>query len=166
MREAIDSLDQVARSWSSSETREITEVDWTRMRSLNFQEVLQSRNEIEKRLQNKTCTLCANFDTHVSTCHLLFGQKLTPTQYEILHGEKVLKHNLVNLRLAISDQNLELIPDYEQRVEVLKELNFIDENSTVQLKGRVACEVSRQLCFSRRSHADDTGRSTQRTSWF
>lgn len=44
--------------------------------------------------------------------------------------------------MAISDQNLDLIPDYEQRIEVLKELKFINENSTVQLKGRVACEVS------------------------
>jgi len=43
--------------------------------------------------------------------------------------------------MAISDQNLDLIPDYEQRIEVLKELKFIDDNSTVQLKGRVACEV-------------------------
>lgn len=45
------------------------------------------------------------------------------------------------MKLAISDQNLELIPDYEQRIEVLKELKFIDDNSTVLLKGRVACEV-------------------------
>jgi len=44
--------------------------------------------------------------------------------------------------MAISDQNLDLIPDYEQRIEVLKELKFIDENSTIQLKGRVACEIN------------------------
>lgn len=54
-----------------------------------------------------------------------------------------MRANIANLKNAISDQNLELIPDYEQRVEVLKELKFIDENSTVLLKGRVACEV----CF-------------------
>jgi antiviral helicase SKI2 len=41
----------------------------------------------------------------------------------------------------MSDQNLELLPDYEQRIEVLKELGFIDENGNVELKGRVACEV-------------------------
>lgn len=64
-------------------------------------------------------------------------------QYKIVHGKKVLRVNIANLKNAISDQNLELIPDYEQRVEVLKELKFIDENSTVLLKGRVACEV----CF-------------------
>lgn len=66
MREAIELLDQAARSWSSSETRDIPEVDWSRMRSLNFQEVLQSRSEMEKLMQNRACTLCADFDTHVS----------------------------------------------------------------------------------------------------
>lgn len=50
-----------------------------------------------------------------------------------------------DLRLAISDQNLELIPDYEQRLDVLRELRFIDGNSTVLLKGRVACEVGRKV---------------------
>lgn len=43
--------------------------------------------------------------------------------------------------MAISDQNLELLPDYEQRIAVLKDLEHIDENQTVRLKGRVACEV-------------------------
>ena len=41
----------------------------------------------------------------------------------------------------MSDQNLELLPDYEQRVAVLKELGFINEHGNVELKGRVACEV-------------------------
>lgn len=62
-----------------------------------------------------------------------------------MHGEKVLRQRIANLRLAISDENLELLPDYEQRVDVLKELSHIDEYSTVLLKGRVACEV----CFLR-----------------
>jgi antiviral helicase SKI2 len=59
----------------------------------------------------------------------------------LVHEEKVLLAKIANLKLAMSEQNLELIPDYEQRIEVLKELRFIDENSTVLLKGRVACEV-------------------------
>jgi antiviral helicase SKI2 len=66
-----------------------------------------------------------------------------------LHIERVLRGNIANLRLAISDQNLELVPDYEQRVEVLKELKFLEANSTVSLKGRVACEVSRLSGFKR-----------------
>ena len=58
-----------------------------------------------------------------------------------MHAENLLRTNIENLKLAISDQNLELIPDYEQRIAVLQELKFIDANSTVLLKGRVACEV-------------------------
>lgn len=58
--------------------------------------------------------------------------------------ERVLRDNIANLKLEISDQNLELVPDYEQRVDVLKELKFLESNSTVSLKGRVACEVSLQ----------------------
>jgi len=54
----------------------------------------------------------------------------------------VLRNNIANLKLAISDQNLELVPDYEQRVEVLKELKFLEANCTVSLKGRVACEIN------------------------
>jgi len=42
----------------------------------------------------------------------------------------------------MSDQNLELLPDYEQRINVLKDLGFIDENGNVELKGRVACEIN------------------------
>ena len=64
------------------------------------------------------------------------------SQYAFTHGKKVLEVNIAELKHILSDQNLELIPDYEQRIEVLKELKFIDDNSTVLLKGRVACEVS------------------------
>ena len=64
----------------------------------------------------------------------------------------------------MSDQNLQLLPDYEQRIQVLKELDFIDEGSRVQLKGKVACEVCKRSfghskltwtdSFSRRACAD------------
>jgi antiviral helicase SKI2 len=41
----------------------------------------------------------------------------------------------------MSDQNLQLLPDYEQRIHVLKDLGFIDDGSRVELKGKVACEI-------------------------
>lgn len=62
-----------------------------------------------------------------------------------MHIERVLRDNIANIKLEISDQNLELVPDYEQRVEVLKELKFLEANSIVSLKGRVACEVGHLL---------------------
>lgn len=69
-------------------------------------------------------------------------------QYRVVHGQKVLHTNIAYLKQALSDQNLELIPDYEQRIGVLKDLKFIDENATIQLKGRVACEVHNLISYS------------------
>lgn len=61
----------------------------------------------------------------------------------MIHQERELKYKVEELQRSISDQNLELLPDYHQRVAILKELNYLDpESSTVQLKGRVACEIN------------------------
>ncbi|GBE77514.1 Putative ATP-dependent RNA helicase [Sparassis crispa] len=124
MQHAIGSLSMVLSDWIAS--GRIPEVDWSRIRSLDFQETLRSRNELAKRLPGYACILCEDFDDH----------------YIVTHGEKVLLANIAELQRTLSDQNLELIPDYEQRIDVLKELKLIDENSTVLLKGRVACEIN------------------------
>lgn len=34
------------------------------------------------------------------------------------------------------------MPDFEQRVEVLQRLSYLDKSNAVQLKGRVACEIN------------------------
>lgn len=57
------------------------------------------------------------------------------------HDEWLIKGNIQTLKMLMSDQNLSLLPDYQQRTEVLKDLGFIDEDSRVQLKGKVACEI-------------------------
>jgi antiviral helicase SKI2 len=57
------------------------------------------------------------------------------------HDEWQVKENISQLKQLMSDQNLQLLPDYEQRIQVLRELGFVDEQSRVQLKGKVACEV-------------------------
>ncbi|KAL0951772.1 hypothetical protein HGRIS_008443 [Hohenbuehelia grisea] len=124
MKEALGVLYELSQEWQSA--TEVPEVDWAKLRMLDFQETLQRRTSLAATLQGHECKLCGEFKDH----------------YAIVHGEKTLRANIANLKLAISEQNLELIPDYEQRIEVLKELKFIDENSTVLLKGRVACEIN------------------------
>lgn len=64
------------------------------------------------------------------------------------HDEWLIKENIASLRQLMSDQNLQLLPDYGQRINVLKDLGFIDDNSRVELKGKVACEVSSARCRS------------------
>lgn len=57
------------------------------------------------------------------------------------HDEWQVKENISQLKQLMSDQNLQLLPDYEQRIQVLRDLGFVDEQSRVQLKGKVACEI-------------------------
>ena len=80
------------------------------------------------------------------------------------HDEWLIKENISQLRQRMADQNLQLLPDYEQRIAVLQDLGFIDENSRVQLKGKVACEVGPTSCTCQTSLTVPR-RSTRRTSW-
>lgn len=57
------------------------------------------------------------------------------------HDQWLIKEHISQLMQTLSDQNLQLLPDYEQRIQVLKDLQFIDEGSRILLKGKVACEV-------------------------
>ena len=71
MREAVKDLEEVVRSWvidseRESSGRKIPEVDWRKMKSLHFQEALQSRGALEARNSNRSCLLCPDFDLHVS----------------------------------------------------------------------------------------------------
>uniref|UniRef100_A0A8C5WTI5 SKI2 subunit of superkiller complex n=1 Tax=Laticauda laticaudata TaxID=8630 RepID=A0A8C5WTI5_LATLA len=46
------------------------------------------------------------------------------------------------LRFLLSDQSLLLLPEYHQRVEVLRSLGYINEGGAVELKGSVARQIS------------------------
>ncbi|KAM6472552.1 superkiller complex protein 2 isoform 1-T1 [Liasis olivaceus] len=49
---------------------------------------------------------------------------------------------LERLRYLLSDQSLLLLPEYHQRVEVLRSLGYINEGGAVELKGSVARQIS------------------------
>lgn len=52
------------------------------------------------------------------------------------------KEAAAKINWLLSDNSLQLLPEYIQRLEVLKALRYIDDTDTVKLKGRVACEIS------------------------
>lgn len=41
----------------------------------------------------------------------------------------------------ISNASLTLYPDYQNRIELLRKLGYVDSGNTVKLKGNVACEM-------------------------
>jgi antiviral helicase SKI2 len=55
-------------------------------------------------------------------------------KWKLMEQIKELKH-------LLSTDSLSLMPEFRQRVEVLRKLNYIDNNNIVQMKGRCAREV-------------------------
>ena len=109
-------------SWTSSTWEE---ADFLRIKNINVRNIIDERTKTASAAQESECVLCPTLEKH-------FAQR---------HDEWLISENINSLRQLMSDQNLQLLPDYEQRISVLKDLGFIDENSRVELKGKVACEI-------------------------
>ncbi|TKY90624.1 hypothetical protein EX895_000622 [Sporisorium graminicola] len=106
----------------------IREAEWTKLRRLDFQEALRARDSYSRKTTQ-----------HV---HLLASPEF-PSNYALVAHYKRLTHTLEQTLRLQSDENLELLPDYHQRVAVLKTLRYVDAlTESVLLKGRVACEVN------------------------
>ena len=62
--------------------------------------------------------------------------------YLAVERKEILRSRVTTLRHLLSNESLALFPDYSQRKDLLRSLGYVDENDTVCLKGRVACEVN------------------------
>ncbi|KAI9890159.1 MAG: hypothetical protein M1814_004440 [Vezdaea aestivalis] len=122
INESQENISKVSQSWESSDWDEI---DWEKIRDLQLREILEERRKEAKIAESARCLTCPNFLKH----------------FAMQHDEWLIKENISQLNLLLSDQNLQLLPDYEQRICVLKDMGFIDEGSRVELKGKVACEI-------------------------
>lgn len=61
---------------------------------------------------------------------------------KVSHRMEISEH-IESLKKSLSDENLELLPEYNKRLEVLKTLDYVNpEQLTINLKGRVACEIN------------------------
>jgi antiviral helicase SKI2 len=103
-----------------------SEASLERVRDPDLRAVAEERKRYIEEIAKSQCINCPNF----------------PKIFNQVNDQFLIKEQIESLKAMISDQNLELLPDYEQRIEVLKDLNYIDSELNVLLKGRVACEVS------------------------
>jgi antiviral helicase SKI2 len=125
---AEDEVLPIFKSWTKKDWNEF---NWGKVTTLDIKTMFEERNMQAGKIASSQCLSCPNFVLH-------FSQQ---------HAEWLIKDEIARLRRLISDQNLALLPDYELRVDVLKELGFIDDGSRVELKGKVACEVSLLTCL-------------------
>ena len=123
---ALEALVAVRSDFCSAEA--IREAEWSKLRRLDFQEAVRARDSYALKTQQHTS---------------LRSDASFTKQYAMVARYKEVTLELERLVRLQSDENLELLPDYHQRVNVLKTLRYIDPvTESVLLKGRVACEVN------------------------
>ncbi|KAH0593215.1 hypothetical protein MHUMG1_08937 [Metarhizium humberi] len=120
-QQAMEKLQDICSGWDAR----WDEVDMGKIKSMQLQEIVEKRVQLVKAISISPVIKCQAFLKHFAMCH----------------DEWLIKEHISQLKQSLSDQNLQLLPDYEQRVQVLKELDFIDDATRIQLKGKVACEV-------------------------
>lgn len=103
-----------------------------KLQFVNFKSELKMIQELDliQLYRNKVnaampCTKIANFE-----------QEFAP-----VFDRKQLEAKQAELKFKMSNQNLALYPEYQYKLEILKRLNYIDDQHAVTLKGRVACEM-------------------------
>jgi len=63
------------------------------------------------------------------------------SQFGEVFGVLSLQEEVARCEYLCSEASLSLLPEYHVRCAVLKHLQYVDESTVVQLKGRVACEM-------------------------
>ncbi|XP_074653939.1 superkiller complex protein 2-like isoform X2 [Tubulanus polymorphus] len=97
-----------------------------RIRDVELVERFQRFANMQQIFPTFNCINCAKFQDHFA---------------HIRHNMKV-QDEFNHLKFLLSDESLQLLPEYEDRLKVLKSLGYIDSSANVEIKGRVACEMS------------------------
>ncbi|XP_074268042.1 DExH-box ATP-dependent RNA helicase DExH11 isoform X2 [Silene latifolia] len=83
-------------------------------------------NKLLENMADNKCHGCIKLDEHMKSVKEIFK-----------HRDEV-----DMLKFQMSDEALQQMPDFQGRIDVLKEVGCIDEDLVVQIKGRVACEMN------------------------
>jgi len=97
-----------------------------KLNDLSLAEELSKREELTHRLHSSPCTHCPRWPQH----------------FAHLSHESALRSRLSRLRAVLSDDNTRLYADFDKRLKVLQHLAYVNDERTVQLKGRAACEIN------------------------
>ncbi|KAK6897525.1 Antiviral helicase SKI2 [Candida tropicalis] len=102
------------------------ELAFTYTKQLSLHELAIKKQKLFETIFNEKAYSCPNFKNH----------------YAEYHERYLLTQEVEKLERLISDENLDLLPDYEQRLQVLETMGYIDNQHNVVLKGRVGCEIN------------------------
>lgn len=96
------------------------------IKDIDFVEMNKSLEEVRSLFATSPCHECEYREPHL-------------TQQS---QKAAVESQVTALEFLVSDTNLLMIPEYESRVKVLKNLEFVGQDGVIQLKGRVARELN------------------------
>eukprot|EP00257_Ricinus_communis_P017116 XP_015575481.1 DExH-box ATP-dependent RNA helicase DExH11 [Ricinus communis] len=97
-----------------------------KMKDVNLVEAYKKWTSLLQKMARNKCHGCIKLEEHLNL------------------AKEIKKHKdeIDKLRFQMSDEALQQMPDFQGRIDVLKEIGCIDADLVVQIKGRVACEMN------------------------
>ncbi|PRP78199.1 hypothetical protein PROFUN_13996 [Planoprotostelium fungivorum] len=106
--------------------QEVDPIKELKINDLSFGEKNMRKNNLAKKMVASKCHQCPKLSE----------------QYSLMSRYAKIKSKVNILRFALSDENLQLMPEFQTRLGVLERLRYIDSDKTVLMKGRVAREIN------------------------
>lgn len=97
-----------------------------KLRHLEHVEIYRRWNSLLQDMVRNNCHGCIKLEEHMKLAKEI----------------KKHKEEVAALKFQMSDEALKQMPEFEGRIDVLKEIGCIDADLVVQIKGRVACEMN------------------------
>ncbi|CAM8958449.1 unnamed protein product [Rhodiola kirilowii] len=97
-----------------------------KLKDMDLVEAYYKWTNLVNKMAKSQCHCCVKLDEH-----LKLGKEM-----------KGHKEEVKALRFQMSDEALQQMPEFQGRIDILKEIGCVDEDLVVQIKGRVACEMN------------------------
>ncbi|KAF7121388.1 hypothetical protein RHSIM_Rhsim13G0073900 [Rhododendron simsii] len=97
-----------------------------KMRDMDLVEAYNKWNSLLQKMAQNKCHGCVKLEEHIKLAKEI----------------KSHKEEVSALKFQMSDEALQQMPDFQGRIDVLKEIGCVDADLVVQIKGRVACEMN------------------------
>ncbi|KYQ89338.1 DEAD/DEAH box helicase [Tieghemostelium lacteum] len=101
-------------------------IDKLKLKDINFVQKYNRLQKIEKLIPESKCHTCPKLKEH----------------YEITEKKYEIQKEIVEAQHKVSNENLQLMPNFQIRLDILRELGYIDQGNNVLLKGRVSREIN------------------------
>jgi len=101
-------------------------VNKLKLKDINFVQAYNRLEKVEKLIPQSKCHTCPKLKEHFS----------------LIEHKHELKAKITDFKFTASDDNLQLMPNFQTRLNILEQLGYIDDEKNVLLKGRVSREIN------------------------